>query len=267
MEGFEVLSTATQRDIEVEARPISDTAISIKNFRTPVNGITYYCRIDEIGNRMWEQDRRELQFHGGIPGITQRKNADEAERRRVQDLRWAKEHPVEVWQPPADIRAGSVPRADPSIERTSRITRAPSAGKPLPEPERRETHRPTRKPTPGREGTHVPEQSKKEDPIEKLTLEEEEPWVPYHVPDPAKKEPIIRQRATPEWMNDFSPEEWTQQWDGEEEGGFRDRTTKGRRDWINRLVQELSKASSKKRAQYAFYVELILDGLGGGIVV
>jgi hypothetical protein len=49
--GMEVLATATQRDIEVQARSIFDTAVNIKNFRAPINGIKYYCVVDHLGNQ------------------------------------------------------------------------------------------------------------------------------------------------------------------------------------------------------------------------
>jgi hypothetical protein len=81
--GMEVLMTATQRDIEVQARSIFDTAVNVKNFRPPFNGIKYYCVVDRLGNEMREQDRRELLYHGEVPGTTQRREADEAERRKA----------------------------------------------------------------------------------------------------------------------------------------------------------------------------------------
>jgi hypothetical protein len=222
--GMEVLSTATQRDIEVQARTVFDTAVNIKNFHTPINGIKYYCVVDKLGNQLKEQDRRELQFHGGIPGTTQRREADEAERRKAQDQRWLKEQ--EMWQPPKVHRAESVPRPEATM---SRGNQAPAVEKPQVE-------------------------RKKQDVLESLpqagTRSEPQTIVPGG------------EKMTLEQIYALFPTEWSQIWDGEPRDGFRARTRKRRSEWMERFLKILYNGSAAAKSTCAFYIGMVQGKAG-----
>jgi hypothetical protein len=225
--SMEVERTATQSDIEVKARDIFDTAISIKNYHPPEQGIKYYCRVDEEENRRKEQNRREVQFRGGVPGTTQRREADEEERGRVQEQRQLRQQ-QEGLAVPQTARAGSVPR--PGVEQSApqKAYRAPSA--------------------------------------EKQRVTKEEPRLPVHTarsPTPGRppaKSQLINQKVTMLWMNDFSPgaEVWQQQWEGEPKSAYKYRTSKERDVWLSRTIKMLTRDKTKDQSKWAFYEDLIL---------
>jgi hypothetical protein len=123
--SLEVLKSATQRDIEIEASEIFPSAINIYNFSPPVKGIKYKCGADYWGNKQREQEGWETESNGGAPGSTQRKEAEMEAWRTARDARKKEELDRK--------KASEKAKADRAAKRTGPRSRSEGPSKELPE--------------------------------------------------------------------------------------------------------------------------------------